>query len=604
MCGIVGCYGSDHRQKTIQSLKVIHHRGPDETVVKSFDDANVSIGVDRLAIQDLRKKIYPFFYRGRHLVYNGEIYNASGLARSIRYKPKTRCDGEIILPLFEKYGTAGFELLTGMFAVAIYDANNQSLILARDKFGEKPLYYQVTNDQILFGSELKIFTTGTSISSQAIFRYLALGYQPFRSTIYNMVYKVQPGEVVIIHFATKKTERRFYSQIQKKIQPFISGNTRDSEVKQATHDLDRTLKIIVKEKIIADVPVGVYLSGGVDSSLLAALVSREMSRSVKTFSVKFDIAEYDESSAAKNVAKHLGSDHTEITVSDTDMRNMWESVIKNLDEPFADPAIFPTYALSLEAKKYVTVIMSGEGADEFFGGYPHYRKYLFAKHLSPFPLWWTKKLLQLLPSQKIAKFIGSPEAFYTSAQYNMFWNSGFSWRNQYISLIRETWSNLDQIKQASSYFTPLNLFLYDLHYYVGEQLCMKIDKMTMLHSVESRAPYLDERLYPFMVLSAKLLMQNYEDKYLLRQVARKYIPSINANKVKHGFSLPLEYWLRKGLLCFVKNALHPHELIQQIIPKERMAFIINGFLENRNNESLTVWNLVILDSWLKEHVRY
>lgn len=603
MCGIVGYQGERHEELVRQGLALIGHRGPDETIVKTFPSAGFSFGMNRLAIRDLSRGLFPFVYQGNYLVYNGEIYNVKELLKLIRYVPRSSCDGEIILPLFSWYGVEVFDHLVGMFALAIYDSRSNRIILARDKFGEKPLYYQVANDRIRFGSELKIFARGSLISSQAIFRYLALGYQPFRSTIYDTVYKVQPGEAVTIDLATHKIERQFYSRSQVKIKPYVSGEIKPATIEAAVGDLDRLLKTIVQEKIAADVPVGVYLSGGVDSSLLAALVSRVTTRPVKTFSIKFDAPDYDESSAARGVAKHIGSDHTEINISDMNVRNLWEPIIRSMDEPFADPAIFPTYLLSREAKKHVTVIMSGEGADEFFGGYPHYRKYLLARSLPRFPVWWVRSLLRLIPSQKIARLIGSPEMLYTSAQYNTLWGAGFHLRNRYVALISETWKNLDQIRSIPTFPPPLNLFLYDLHYYVAEQLCMKIDKMTMLHSIESRAPYLDERLYLFMELSARLLKQNYQDKYLLRQVAKKYIPIKNANKEKHGFSLPLEYWLRKGLLRFVKRAMNPHDKIGEIIPKESVTRLIDGFLEHRHNDALAVWNIVILDSWLKEHVK-
>lgn len=603
MCGIAGYQGKNHYQRTSQSLQLIYHRGPDETVIKTFPRAGFSFGMNRLAIRDLSRGLYPFVYQGNYLVYNGEIYNVKELLKLIRYTPRSGCDGEIVLPLFSRYGVEAFDHLIGMFALAIYDSRSNKLILARDKFGEKPLYYQVLDDRIRFGSELKIFARGSLISSQAIFRYLVLGYQPFRSTVYDAVYKVQPGETVIIDVASRKSKRQFYSRSHAKIKPYISGEIKPATIETAVHNLDRLLKTIVQEKIAADVPVGVYLSGGVDSSLLAALISQSVSKKVKTFSIKFDAPDYDESSASQIAAKFLKTGHTEIIFSDKDTQDLWWTVIKKLDEPFADPAIFPTYLLSREAKKHVKVIISGEGADEFFGGYPHYRKHLLDRRFPRLPAWWARNLLQMIPSQKIAQLIGSPELLYTSAQYNTLWGAGFRLRNQYASLINETWENLDQIRSISTFPLPLNLFLYDLHYYVGEQLCMKIDKMTMLHSIESRAPYLDERLYPFMVLSAKLLEQNYQDKYLLRQVAKKYIPIENANKEKHGFSLPLEYWLRKGLRRFVQSAMNPHDKIQEIIPKETISRLIDGFLEYRHNDALSVWNIVILDSWLKEHVR-
>lgn len=596
MCGIVGYQGENHRHFTEHGLILTHHRGPDETVLKTFPRVGLSLGLNRLAIRDLHKGLYPFFYQGRYLIYNGEIYNTGDLQCIAHYVPKTRCDGELILPLFARHGVGAFDFLVGMFAIAIYDTNNNALILARDKFGEKPLYYKVTKDRVCFGSELRLFALDGTISREAILRYLAFGYQPFQSTIYDGVSKVLPGEVVVIDLATHKVVRHRYATDQIKSKP-------DVPLKDLVRKLDQTLRTIVEEKIIADVPVGVYLSGGVDSSTLAALVVQSTRHRVKTFSIAFDFEEYDESSASRSVARYLKTDHTEIPVSAENIQAIWNPVIRALDEPFADPAIFPTYLLSQEAKKYVTVILSGEGADEFFGGYPRYRNHLPAARFPRFSAALAKILLTVIPSRKVVERIGVPELLYTSAQYHTLWHSGFVSRSWYVALLREAWHLLEQTDFFSSLFLPLKLFFYDLRYYVGEQLCMKIDKMTMLHSLESRAPYLDVRLFPFMVESARLLRRGHQNKYLLRQVAKHYVPYEIANREKHGFSLPLEHWLRSGLRDKVENAKSPHAAICSVLPPKTVQELIDGYLFGKHNDDLAVWSVVILDAWLKEHVR-
>ncbi|MEK7141609.1 MAG: asparagine synthase (glutamine-hydrolyzing) [Patescibacteria group bacterium] len=599
MCAIAGCYGNQHRKWTKDALALMRHRGPDETTIQTFPDKKFSVGTNRLAIRDLHRGLYPFSYKGLSLIYNGELYNVQEIVKSTGYRPKTHCDGEIILPAFFQYGASCLDQFVGMFAMAIYDSASNTLVLARDKFGEKPLYYSVTEDEVFFGSELKIFA-GRSFSPEAIRTYLSFGYQPLRTTIYKNVYKVLPGEVVTIELSNRSVDRQLYGK-----KALVNNRrTPDDYVGRsddAIRSLDKTLNTIVKEKVVSDAPLGVFLSGGVDSALLTALVKRHTRQPVQTFSVAFDHPRYDESFSSQVVARCLQTQHTEIVMTGGSIRGVWDEVVKNLDEPFADPAIFPTYLLSREAKKHVKVILSGEGADELFGGYPHYRNALHQEGRVRVPRWLAEIAMSIRPSTMLASLIGWPDMLYTSARHNIDLHAGVRFRRQHLRLLRQAWSELENNHQLSSAPPPLRLMQYDLRYYVAEQLCMKIDKMTMLHSIESRAPYLDERLMQFMGLSSDLLRSGYQNKYLLRSVAQNYLPAEITNREKHGFSLPLEHWLRGELRDIVEQAFVPHEYLQEALSKETTSTIINGFLSQQHNDALAVWNIVIADAWLKMH---
>lgn len=602
MCAIAGCCGNNHRKRTRDALVAMRHRGPDETAIQTFSENEFSFGMNRLAIRDLHRGLYPFSYKGLYGMYNGELYNVQEILRRTGYTPKTSCDGEIILPAFFQYGVSCFDQFVGMFAVAIYDSKANTVVLARDKFGEKPLYYRAAQDEVFFGSELKIFA-GNRVTPEAIRTYLSFGYQPLRTTIYEDVYKVLPGEVVTINFSNRKIEKQWYRK-----NVFVNNQERSDEhvdhKDNVVLSLDRALNTIVKEKIASDAPIGVFLSGGVDSALLAALVKRHAHRTVQTFSVAFDHPDFDESRSSQTTARYLKTRHTEIPVTEETVREVWEEVIAKLDEPFADPAIFPTYLLSREATKHVKVILSGEGADELFGGYPHYGNALHQKGSMKVPRWLAEIAMSMRPSMSLARLIGWPDMMYTSAQYNIYRYAGIRYRHHHLRLLRQAWSEPENNNQPFRAPFPLRRMLYDLRYYVGEQLCMKIDKMTMLHSIESRAPYLDERLKQFMELSADLVRLGYQNKYLLRGVARNYLPPEIANREKHGFSLPLEHWLRAGLRDMVERALVPHDRLREVLSTEIISTIVNGFISKKHNDALAVWNIVIADAWLKSHAAH
>lgn len=600
MCGIFGFSGKDHRKHTSSGLKKIAHRGPNETTIKSFKKSNFSFGLNRLAIRDLRKGLYPFWYKHYCLIYNGEIYNVKKLSDLADYECKTTCDVEPVLPLFDKFGIKAFSYLSGMFSIAIFDTKKLQLFLIRDKFGEKPLYYQVGNESVSFSSELKAFQSTKKISSNAVFRYLSLGYQPLQETIFDQIKKLLPGELVSINLKTKEVVKKFYFS-KNRISDLKKNHDLTINKSKAVNDLDKLLNKIVREKVVADVPVGCFLSGGIDSSLLTALVAKQQPQRLHTYSIKFDRKSYDESLFAQTVSKLYKTKHTEVLVTASKVSSIWDEVIEKMDEPFADPAIFPTYLLAKEAKKNVTVIISGEGADEFFGGYPRFKKNIQLNLLSFVPDKIALTILKFLPSQKIAKLFNKPELFYTAAHYQTFMKTKRSDYIKYLKLLNQTWKKIKPIYDTSSIPSPLKLFLYDLRYYLGEQLCMKVDKMTMLHSIESRAPYLDDRLFPYMKISAQLLKRGYQDKHLLRKVAIRYLPNKIALRKKQGFSLPLEFWLKEDLQDKTLSLLKPHKLIANMLKPSFLTNFTIDFMNGVNNEALSIWNLVILNSWLNKH---
>lgn len=598
MCGIIGFSGTQFSKKDLyRGLKNIKHRGPDETISFKINEEDY-FGMVRLAIRDTKNNLYPFKFKNLSLIYNGEIYNQdlikNKLSKKINYKYKTFCDAEIILPLYDLYGPTVFKILQGMFAIAIYDNKKKQIIISRDIFGEKPLYYYYDKKSFFFASEVNAFPKKIkTISSNAIENYLALGFNPTPQTFFKNIYKVNPGQTVIFNTESKNISKFTFNNIDK-----ILNKTTLTRLSnhQKILKLEKNLKRIFKRKIVSDVPIGVFLSGGLDSSLLAALIQQNSKTPLKTFSIKFEEQDINESHFSNLISKHLKTDHQEITFSTKDIEKNWDEIINEMDEPICDPALFPTFLLARYAKKYCPVILTGEGADEIFGGYQHYSKEFLAEKifllLRKIPS--NNKISLLLPNLKTYRLFSKIQYHYTSVGYKTFWLLNIKMRKKYQELIQNSWENIPK-----KY--PLNLKMqrYDLKHYVAEQLCMKVDKMTMKHSIESRAPFLDTKLLSFMKESANLASKNKPTKYLLKKVAQKYLPLEIVQREKQGFSLPLVKILNGPLNKQVNLLKNPHPLLKEIIPRKTINKITKDLKKGHKTYSLTLWNLITLDTWLK-----
>ena len=591
MCGIVGVHSHQITHKDLLSLlSQIKYRGPDETITSSFPQLNTIFGMNRLSIRDTRSGLYPFTYKNFTLIFNGEIYNLSELQKLIsHYKMKTSCDGEIILPLYAKYGSKAFDLLTGMFAIAILDKKKKQIILIRDKFGEKPLYYYHHDNQFYFASEITAFPPSLKkIRNEAIPEFLTFGFIPDNHTFFENIFKLKAGEYLTYDIKKNTLVMRSYFSLTENIS------------RPTTSDLADILQQIITEKMVSDVPLGIFLSGGVDSSLIAALAQKNSSIPIHTFSIGFKEKSVDESRYAKKVAQYLGTKHTHILMTGKQVASNWNIVINNLDEPISDPALFPTYLLAQHASRFVKVILSGEGADEIFGGYSQYTREAQINHF-PFiknPI--TKYFSFNSDQQKYWRLFSPLNSHYTQTIYNLLWSNGTTSKKLYRHLIEYNWHQFTHKYRDNVSLIPQSLQIHDLNYYLPEQLCMKVDKMTMRHSIESRAPFLDSRLLPYLSASAQLLSQNKTPKTLLRNVAAKHLPSSIAWRQKHGFSLPLTTWIKKDLKNeFTKlHLLNP--LIIQYLSQDTANKLITDFLNYGSNE-LSIWNLMTLNSWLNKN---
>lgn len=595
MCGILGTTAQVSGKQFLQCLDILHHRGPDERV--HYQSKVVHFGMQRLAIQDLTPHLYPFAYEGKVLIFNGELYNKAVLRKLLTqktpYRFHTACDAEVILPLIHHFGWQSLAYLQGMFSIAVYDERAHSITLARDMFGEKPLYYACSPQtrDFWFSSELKALPRAVcSLDATALADYLDFGFRPGVGTMYTDVKKVAPGHIVSYNLRTHVITTDSYASLKSTPQ---YGQSFSSTVKK----LDKTLQDIVRRKMIADVPVGCFLSGGVDSSLITALAQQEATAPLHTYSIAFAGHAEDESPFAQQVARHLGTQHHEISYTAQNIERDWDAVLYHLDEPVCDPAVFPTFSLAAEARKDVSVILTGEGGDEIFSGYERYQRER-----------WLEVVRSILPVSSLPEHLLEMHytlwrtltplrSHYTSVNYLTPWISQSHW-DRYKKRIAELWEAVTPLCPLSDETVQLQLF--DLHHYVAEQLCMKVDKMCMAHSVESRAPFLDARLLPFMEPSAHEMKRLNISKPLLKKVAEQYLPHQCIYRKKQGFSLPLNSWL-SGPLANKRRHLHDlHPCIKELYGKNTGQELLSMFNSGKKCD-LTIWNVLIADTWLKAH---
>lgn len=585
MCGIIGSTNPEIDFQTLRScLQKINHRGPDETVIKKFDNTQVTFGMKRLAIRDLQPNLYPFSYQNCQLIINGEIYNTAEIRKLIpHFQPKTSCDAELILPLYCQYGTKCFNFLTGMFAVAILDLQKNELILARDKFGEKPLYYSTAGQSLFFASEITAFPSiYKQIDPQVIPSFLTFGFLPSSNTFYQHIHKIKPGQFLRYSLKNHHFQTETYCQIFDS----LNAATSLSNSTEIINSLDRDLNSIISSKMSSDVPLGVFLSGGLDSSLITAIAQHHSSAPINTFSVGFKNSSVDESKYSLLASKYIGTKHHFLNITSSDVVKNWKKIFSALDEPISDPAIFPTYFLSKLASKSVKVVLSGEGADEIFGGYTPYHKEKVAAKFRLIESNFLDQLLLAIPTHQQWRALTQIQSHYTQTIYQILWLNSFHSRQKYLHLIQDSWQPiLDHYGHSTRQLIPSLLQIYDLTNYLPEQLCMKVDKMTMQHSLECRAPFLDQKLLRYLS----------QDKYLLQQVAKKYLPSTIYNRPKHGFALPLNSWFKKELKSELKKLAQLHPLIRPYVSQNTVKILV----QSKNEMSL--WNLVCLNSWLNLH---
>jgi asparagine synthase (glutamine-hydrolysing) len=617
MCGIAGFF-SPQQKFSESNLRImtdsLAHRGPNSAGF--FTDQICGLGHRRLSIMDLSETANPPLFSNDNryvIIYNGEVYNYRELAQRIEVPLKTTSDTEVILELFAQQNIRSVYQLNGIFATAIYDLQERELYLFRDRIGIKPLYYYWDEENFAFASELKALLTlpnvNKTLDQSAIADYLHLGYIPAPKSIYKNIHKMPSGAWFKIS-AQGLQQGRFWS-LEEKIHDQVTQKKQriwNKEV-EAKNQLKKLLLSAVNYQLISDVPLGVFLSGGIDSSTVAALATQESNTQVNTFSIGFKENKFNEAEYAKKVAAHLKTNHHELIISTQEAKDLIPQLIDIYDEPFADSSAIPTLLVSKFARQHVTVALGGDGGDELFFGYGMYK---WAKRLSR-PFWrsFRKPVASSLKLFKANRYQKAGSLFDYPKQQEL--ASHIFSQEQHLFSKREVNQFLDQAPIGGTYGflpvkRPLNAMesqaLFDLQYYLQDDLLVKVDRASMKYGLEARVPLLDHRIIEFAInLNPELKIKNKVDKYLLKQVLFDYVPASLFDRPKQGFAIPLIEWLRTDLKYLLDKYLSP-EVIKHfgIVKAEPVQLMKASFLKGNTYYYNRLWTLVVLHQFLVKNV--
>ena len=658
MCGLAGIICSDNisniKEKVFKMSSSLFHRGPDDGGV--WADGNFGLGHRRLSIidpstagaQPMKSHCNRFV-----LAYNGEIYNHLELRKSLENefegnKWRGNSDTETLLEAIAHWGIdKTLQRSYGMFALALWDQKNKSLILARDRIGEKPLYWGWAGKDFVFGSELKALRNHpdfyNQISLEALSQFFRFNYIPSPRSIYLNIYKLEPGTILNVYNHHPLTPpkkpirpgqhygnlsiRRYWdlnSEIEKGARNFISDEI------EAVSALDMTLSKAVRKQMISDVPLGAFLSGGVDSSAIVALMQNQSTRPIKTFTIGFKEKSYDESSHALNVAKYLGTDHTNLNVTYKDVLEVISDIPFSYDEPFADSSQIPTYLICKLARQEVTVALSGDGADEIFGGY---NRYIYGpkiyKYLSklPNPL---KKLFVFLSKNTSLTIWDKLEIIYNKIRTGSSGIANLGHKTHGLAeILNLSNNNIDEfhLNIASNWIEPEKLFkdfivepnsqfydpmpdcgtenhasrmmFQDMRTYLPDDILCKVDRSAMNFSLETRAPFLDPDVIRLsMQLPTRMKIRNGLSKWALRQVLYKHVPQELIERPKVGFSVPIGLWLRGPLREWAEDKLSQERINKDgLFNYDIIKKIWSEHLSGRRDWTNRIWSFLVFQTW-------
>jgi asparagine synthase (glutamine-hydrolysing) len=572
-----------------------------------FTQPQAVIGTERLRIIDLHERAdQPFAAPGSQvwLECNGEIYNAAELRRMYRDYPfRSQSDVETILPLYLEHGAAAIPMLDGMFGLAIWDNRTRTLLLARDRAGEKPLFYARAGDEVVFASELQCLLRHPRISREldpvALAEYLRLGYVPEPRTMFGAVHRVEAG--TYIRFDGPDTHVVRYWDPES----FVLEPQRPAD---AVRELQRLIEEAVTKQVMSDVPVGVFISGGLDSSILATLASRAIGVDrVHTFSAQFAEASYDESGDAAILAQRMRTKHVPVRTDEATLGDALQRVTRGVAEPLADPAILPTFLLARTAREHVKVILSGEGADELFGGYPTYLGHKIAPWYDRLPRpvrRAIRKAVDSVPASgkkmtleyMLKRFVAEAESDWVARHLSWF-GTGLT-----AEILARPGSELPELPRGGSNRDALaGAMLLDYRSYLRDNLLVKVDRATMLSSVEARAPFLDRAVTKFALsLPADLRVRGLTTKWVLKKAAEKWLPHDVIYRRKRGLSVPIASWINGGLREEVDRLLDAPRLeTQGFVNAQLVRRLLGEHRSGQANHAKPLWALVMLQYWFE-----
>ena len=625
MCGITGVVSLAgrplrHAADAPRMREQLVHRGPDGGAGE--DHAAASLQIRRLAIIDLAKGDQPFTSPDGQvtIVCNGEIYNSAELRKdpaAAGYPFRSRSDVESVLPLYLKYGVDAIPRLEGMFGLAIWDQRANRLLLARDRAGEKPLFYAESDGELVFGSEPKALLqypgVGRTIDPVAAATYVLMGYVLQPRTMHRDIRKLPPGHTLVADAAGVRIAPYWRADAVRTIMPAPT-------LGDAVPRLREVLRRAVARELMSDVPLGVYVSGGLDSSLLLALVAEHTGHApLYTYTVSFGDPSYDESGPAALVARHFGATHRIVSCDRGSLRRALDVMQDRLDEPLGDPAVLPTYLLSEAAHADVKVVLSGEGADELFGGYPTYLGHAAAGRFARLPGWLRASLSKLVfalppsPGKVTLEFL--LKRFVTNAglpplERHLEWFGalgpaalegalGPAARAGLAEARREVFAREEGALRDRDLLD--GILLFDFLTYLPDDLLTKVDRATMLASIEARAPFLDREVLELALgLSHRLKLRGINTKAVLREVARPLLPASVLRRKKRGLSVPTAAWMNAELKDEVDRLFERGRLVREgWLAPDTAHRLLDEHRAGRANHARRLWPLVMFQRWLE-----
>lgn len=641
MCGIVGFWDTKHRNTQEQLLHtvtrmrdMIVHRGPDGAGNWVDATTGIAFGHRRLAIVDLTEHGHQPMSSasGRYVItYNGEVYNHQDIKQQLvaaNYAPtwQGHSDTEVILAAFEAWGIeAALQKFVGMFAIALWDRQEKLLYLIRDRMGEKPLYYGWTDDYLLFGSELKAlkahFAWKQSIDQNAVGLLLQYNCIPAPYTIYQNMHKLEPGHMLVINQDKNVIEQEYWQ-----LKDIINDTSRKNNYADPAHavnELEVKLNDAVRLQMLADVPVGAFLSGGLDSSTIVSLMQAQSSKPIKTFTVGFTDASYNEAEHAKAIAAHLQTQHTELYLSPEHTQAIIPDLANFYDEPFADSSQLPTYIIAKLTREHVTVSLSGDGGDELFAGYNRYTwtpniwrkisrlprplRILLSKMLQILsPMQWDKIFMRcgmLLPKiaqqrnpgdklHKLARLLDSASPYEIYFKLLTHWDA-----TQSNVLLKNLLTDLNTASLTE------NMMYIDSKRYLPDDILVKVDRAAMAVNLETRIPFLDHRVVEFAwSLPLDLKIRDGQSKWIVSQLLNRYVPAELYTRPKMGFGVPIDQWLRGPLREWAQDLLTDSMLSKHgFLNASAIQQKWREHLSGARNWQYHLWDVLIFQSWYEAH---
>ncbi len=613
MCGIAGFIDFDRTDASAEQLidsmcKIIRHRGPDDQ--GTWTGEGVALGMRRLSIIDVSGGHQPIFNEDKSIliVFNGEIYNYRELQEELQARGHqfgTNSDTETIVHAYEEYGDDFVKRLRGMFVLAIWDRKRKRLLITRDRFGKKPLNYYWDGQRLIFGSEIKsILEAGIprEVNHEALDEYLVYRYVPTPNTLFKGVMKLPAAHTLV------------YEQGQIKVQRYwdlpFTPTCNDDEA-TAIERIRELIKDAVKVRLMSEVPLGAFLSGGIDSSVVVGVMSQMMSQPVKTFSIGFEEDDYSELPYAKQVAEHFGTEHREFFVR-PDLISVLPQLVWDYDEPFGDSSMVPTYYVSKLAREHVTVALTGDGGDEIFAGYKHYAREQAINHI-PGPLrsilgvgsrfmpdgMRGKKRLRNINNDLSLRYVQGTMVFPVGSRASMYTPEYFAKLHGYNPYDRQA----SVFKNVSHLDVVTQMQYADARNYLVDDIMVKVDKASMFNSLETRAPLLDQHLVEYVSSLAPSLRMPKDGtlKYLLKKATADILPPDILTRKKQGFSMPMDHWFRGELSGYA------HETLESPRARERGIFnpdFIGNLLKTHQgnklvNHSSAIWTMLCLELWFQ-----